>query len=137
VEYAETTTLVKKGTQLQQDRVFKFTPTFDIFSAMLHVRSQKLDDGDHITLVVHPFGTPYLLRVKVLGHQTHLDRKAIKLSLSMRKIDRKTLEFKAYKKLKSDATLWLSDDQARIPIEFRAAAFIGDVRATLTRHRNN
>jgi hypothetical protein len=137
VECAETTRLIKKGTELQQDRVFKFSPTFDIFSAMLHVRSQKLDDGDQITIVVHPFGTPYLLRVKVLGHETHLERKAIKLSLGMRKIDRTTLELKAYKKLKSDATLWLSDDEARIPIEFRAAVFIGDVRATLTGFRKN
>lgn len=35
-------------------------------------------------------------------------------------------------KLKQDATLWLSDDASRIPIELRAAVFIGDVRATLT-----
>lgn len=137
VECAETTRLVKKGTELQQDRIFKFTPTFDIFSAMLHVRSQKLDDGDQITLVVHPFGTPYLLRVKVLGHETHLERKTIKLGVGMRKIDRTTLELKPYKKLKSDATLWLSDDEARIPVEFRAAVFIGDVRATLTGYRKN
>ena len=52
----------------------------------------------------------------------------------MRKIDRKTLELLPYKKLKQDAHLWLSDDADRIPIELRAAAFIGDVRATLTAH---
>jgi hypothetical protein len=49
----------------------------------------------------------------------------------MRKIDRKTLELLPYKKMQSDATLWLSDDDARIPVEFRAAVFIGDIRATL------
>ena len=101
-------------------------------SAMLHVRSQKLDDGDQITLVVHPFGTPYLLRVKVLGHENHLDRKAIKLSVGMRKIDRKSLDLLPYKKMRSDATLWLSDDADRIPVELRADVFIGDIRATLT-----
>jgi hypothetical protein len=29
------------------------------------------------------------------------------------------------------ATLWISDDQHRIPLELRVAAFIGDVRMTL------
>jgi hypothetical protein len=52
----------------------------------------------------------------------------------MHKIDRKTLELRPYKKLKKDATLWLSDDADRIPVELRATAFIGDVRATLTAH---
>ena len=55
--------------------------------------------------------------------------------MGMRKIDRKTLELLPYKKLKRDATLWLSDDADRIPLELRAAVFIGDIRATLTSHR--
>ena len=99
---------------------------------MLHVRSQKLAIGDQISLVVHPFGTPYLLRVNVRDREVHLKRKTIRLSVGMRKIDRKTLELLPYKKMKSDATLWLSDDAERIPVEFRAAVFIGDIRATLT-----
>jgi len=132
VETHEVTKVAKKGTETEKDRLFKFAPVFDIFSAMLHVRSQKLDTGDQINLVVHPFGTPYLLRVKVEGREAHLDRKTIRLSVGMRKIDRKTLELLPYKKLKSDATLWLSDDNDRIPVEFRAAVFIGDVRATMT-----
>jgi hypothetical protein len=53
----------------------------------------------------------------------------------MRKITPLTMELMPYKKLKSDATLWLSDDKDRIPVEFRAAVFIGDVRATLTGFR--
>lgn len=51
----------------------------------------------------------------------------------MQKIDRRSLKLKAYKKLKSDATLWLSDDADRVPIEFRAAVFIGDIRAVLVK----
>ncbi|MES2440106.1 MAG: DUF3108 domain-containing protein [Verrucomicrobiota bacterium] len=125
----------KSGSSKQTDRTFKFSPVFDIFSAMLHVRSQKLDAGDRITLALHPFETPYLLRVKVEGREIHNGRNTIRLTLGMRKIDRKTLELLPYKKLKQDATLWLSDDADRIPIEFRASAFIGDVRATLVSHR--
>lgn len=132
VETSEITKPNKGGRESKQDRVFGFAPTYDIFSAMMHIRGQKLETGDQINLVVHPFGTPYLLRVKVLGRENHMERKAIRLSVGMRKIDRKTLELKPYKKLNSDATLWLSDDENRIPVEFRAAVFIGDVRATLT-----
>ncbi|RYD24694.1 MAG: DUF3108 domain-containing protein, partial [Verrucomicrobiaceae bacterium] len=61
VESREVTKITKTGKVKQTDKVFSFSPVFDVFSAMLHVRSQKLDDGDHITLVIHPFDTPYLL----------------------------------------------------------------------------
>lgn len=131
----ETSLLLKTGTTTTKDRTFVFAPLFDMFSAMLFVRSQKLDAGDVISQVVHPFDNPYLLRVKVVGREVHNGRNAIRLSVGMRKIDRRTLELLPYKKLKGEATLWLSDDADRVPIEFRAAAFIGDVRAILTRHQ--
>ncbi|MGL4398933.1 MAG: DUF3108 domain-containing protein [Luteolibacter sp.] len=135
VENRETSTLLKTGKTTRTYRTFHFAPIFDIFSAMLHVRSQKLDAGDKITLVVRPFGTSYLLKVHVLGRERHQGRDAIRLSVGMQKIDRKSLELLPYKKLKRDATFWLSDDAERIPLEMRAAIFIGDVRATLTSHR--
>lgn len=128
----ETSKLTATGKTEDKKRTFVHAPVFDLFSAMLHVRSQKLDAGDRITLVICPFQTPYLLRVKVVGREVHEGRNAIRLTMGMRKIDSKTLELKPYKKLKQDATLWLSDDPERVPIELRAAVFIGDVRATLT-----
>ncbi|MES2657470.1 MAG: DUF3108 domain-containing protein [Verrucomicrobiota bacterium] len=134
VESEEINKQLKTGTSKTTNRVFAFAPVFDIFSAMLHVRSQKLDTGDRITLAILPFDTPYLLKVKVEGREVHEGRKAIRLTVGMRKINRKTLELQAYKKLKKDATMWLSDDADRIPIELRAAVFIGDVRATLVSH---
>ena len=134
VESQETTRIFKTGTTKQTDRIFRFAPVFDIFSAMLHVRSQKLDAGDRITLVIHPFDNPYLLRVNVRGREIHNGRNTIRLTMGMHKIDRKTLELLPYKKLKKDATLWLSDDADRVPVELRATAFIGDVRAILTAH---
>ncbi len=130
-----TQALHNKTAPVHSKRVFHHAPVFDIFSAMLHVRGQKLEAGDAITLVIQPFDNPYLLRVKVLGREIHCDRKTIRLSVGMRKIDRKTLELRPYKKMKGDATLWLSDDEDRIPVELRAAVFIGDVRAVLTDFR--
>jgi Protein of unknown function (DUF3108) len=127
--------ILKSGKLLKTNTRFDFTPVFDIFSAMLHVRSQKLANGDHITLVVHPFDTPYLLKINVIDRELHNGVNAIRLSVGMRKMDPKTLELRAYKKIKKDVTLWLSDDADRIPLELRAAAYIGDVRATLVSHR--
>lgn len=136
VEAVEITQPLHKAAASERaEHVFRQTPVFDIFSAMLHVRSRKLEDGDNITLLIQPFDNPYLLRVKVVGREIHNDRKTIKLSVGMRKIDRKTLELRPYKKLKRDATLWLSDDEDRIPVELRAAVFIGDVRAVLADFR--
>lgn len=135
VDCQEIEKTLKTGLTKTNDKVFHFAPVFDIFSAMLHVRSQKLADGDTVTMVVCPFKNPYLLRVSVAGHEIHNGRNAIRLTLGMQKIDRDTMELQAYKKLKRDATLWLSDDTDRIPIEFRALAFIGDVRAVLAVHR--
>lgn len=132
VESTEVTQSFKKKTTTRKSQTFAASPVFDIFSSMLHIRSQKLANGDRISLLIHPFDNPYLLNVKVLGREVHQNQKTIKLSVGMRKIDRKTLELRPYKKMKSEATLWLSDDADRIPIEFRAAVFIGDVRATLS-----
>lgn len=135
VESQELTQQLSNGVRKQTDASFTFSPVFDIFSAMLHIRSQDLATGDQMTLVIHPFDTPYLLRVKVQGRELHEGRNAIRLTVGLHKIDRKTSELVTYKKLKKDATLWLSDDADRIPIEVRAAAFIGDVRVTLADHK--
>ena len=135
VECHETTKPLGKGAPEERTKEFRFSPMYDIFSAMLHVRSQKLAAGDRVTLAIHPFDNPYLLRVTVVGREMHRDRKTIRLTVDMRKIDRETLELRPYKKMKRAATLWLSDDDQRVPVELRAAVFIGDVRAVLTDFR--
>jgi hypothetical protein len=135
VESHEKTQPHGKGAAVARTQVFRFSPMYDIFSAMLHVRSQKLAPGDRVTLAIHPFNNPYLLRVKVAGREIHNGRKTIRLNVEMRKIDRDTSELRPYKKMKKAATLWLSDDEHRIPVELRAAVFIGDVRAVLTDFR--
>lgn len=112
-----------------------FAPVHDLFSAMLFVRSQKLEKGDNITLVAQPFATPYLIRIHVVDHVLHKQQPAIHLRLAMNKINRDTLQLDPYKKMNREASLWLSNDKQRIPLELRASVFIGDVRATLTNAR--
>ena len=135
VEMKETTFSLRKGTGTERERVFKFAPVYDMFSAMLMIRSQRLEPGDQINLVLNPFGTPLLLRTKVLGREVHLGYNSIRLSVGISKIDRNTMQLSPYLKMKNDATIWLSDDESRVPLEFRAGIFIGDVRAILTRHQ--
>lgn len=133
VESTEVAKLFKRKIPNLTARSFRHSPVFDIYSAMLQIRSRKLANGDRMALVVQPYATPYLVNVNVAGRELHAGRKTIRLTIDMRKIDRKTLRLLPYRKMKGQASLWLSDDAERIPVEFRAAVFIGDVRATLAR----
>ena len=134
VSSERTITITKNGKSATANSEFRFTPVHDMVSAMLHVRSQKLDDGDTLVMPMLPFDKPYLVRIQVLGREKFADRDTIKLSVGLEKIDPATKVLLPYKKLKS-ATIWLSDDANRIPVEIRSEVFIGDVRMTLAEAR--
>ena len=125
------TKVTKTGVETKVDTKFIYTPVHDVFSAMLHVRSHKLADGDKLALPLMPFNRPYLMRIQVLGREKFAGRDTIKLSVALQKIEPTTKNLLPYKKMKS-ATLWLSDDANRIPVELRSEVFIGDVRMTLS-----
>ena len=80
---------------------------------------------------MRPYGSAYLLKVRVLGREKRDNANCIKVSLELFKINRDNLTLKPYKKLKEPAILWFTDDKLRLPVEVRAKIFIGDVRATL------
>jgi len=121
------------GTDHVNSHSFAYSPMYDMFSSLLFVRSQALNDGDSIIFVTHPFEDPFLCHVSVLGHEKFNGTDAIKLDISLRKIA-PDLSLLPYTKLKT-ATLWLSDDPDRVALELRAKIFIGDVRMTLTNKR--
>ena len=56
--------------------------------------------------------------ITVLGKEKHNGKNCIKLDIALRKIDKKDGSLGEYKKLKK-ATLWLTDDPYRIPLELR------------------
>jgi hypothetical protein len=109
--------------------VFKFSPVFDLTTALLWVRSQPLADGDTESLVVWASNAPYLATVTVLGRDTlRIDGKsqnAIKLDLKLKNIDKK-MQLKDHKLFKGGRG-WLSDDDKRIPLRLEADIFIGYV----------
>lgn len=131
VRSRETTRDPVSGREFASEREFAFQPAFDMFSAMLLIRSKPLAAGDHVTLVIHPFHTPYLLDTTVVAREAHDGRAAIRLDVNLRKIA-PDLSLQPYAKLKR-ASLWLSDDPERIPLDLRTEVFIGDVRMTLVR----
>jgi hypothetical protein len=113
--------------------VFKFSPVFDLETALLWVRSQPLQTGDTESLVVWASNAPYLATVKVVGKDTleiQGERKrAIKLDLKIKGID-KSMQLKEHKLFKSGRG-WLSDDNQRVPLRIEADIFIGYVFAEL------
>lgn len=131
VRSSRTTLKRKNGESKTRDSEFRFTPVHDVFSAILNVRSQKLNNGDTLTLPLQPFNKPYLAKIQVLGREKFQGRDTIKLSVALQKIDPKTKELLPYKKMKS-STMWLTDDAQRVPLELRSEVFIGDVRMSLT-----
>lgn len=137
VSVNEVTTVTKTGLVKTQAFRFPHGPARDVFSAILYVRSQKLDPGEEHTLLLIPFTSPYLLKVRVEAKEKHHGRDALRISFGLRKIDRATHTLAPYKKLKKPVTLWLSDDADRVPLELRAAVYIGDVRAVLTDFKKN
>jgi hypothetical protein len=114
-------------------KIFRFSPVFDMASALLWVRSQPLAEGEIESIVVWASNAPYLATVTVLSRDTikvngHEER-AIKLDLKLNGIDSK-MHLKEYKLLKGGRG-WLSDDAKRIPLRIEADIFIGYVFAEL------
>ena len=128
-------TIQRKGRKDKiRERVFAYDHAHDLLSAILYLRSLPLDNGDEINMVVHPFKSAYLAKLKVLGREkfdSSLGKmNAIKIDIQLYGIDRDDLELKNYDKLKK-ATIWISEDAYRMPLEIRSEVFVGSVRAVL------
>lgn len=127
-----TKTNTGNGKTKTEETRFAYAHSLDLFGGLLQIRSMPLKTGDKVIMPFHPIASPYLAKVEVLGREGHLGRKCIKLDIALQKID-DDLSLKDYRKLKK-ATLWLSDDEWRIPIEINAKVFVGHVRVLLAGH---
>lgn len=114
---------------------FKFTPVFDLHSALLFIRSQPLKSGSKVRLVTYPAAQAYLTEVEVLGRERVAaageKRPAIKLALRLKRITKK-LELEPHKKFKR-AHIWISDDADRLLLKVDAEVMVGKVWLELTR----
>jgi hypothetical protein len=130
----ETTQKRSNGKSKTKERVFAYEHTHDLLSAVLYLRSLPLNNGDKVNMVIHPSNSAYYAQFRVLGRESFKTalgkQKAIKLDIELKKIDRDSLQLKNYTKMKK-ATIWISEDAYRMPLELRSEVFIGSVRATL------
>lgn len=121
----------KKGSKTKRNTfTYSKSTVYDLFSAILYIRSLELKTGEEKVLVVQAFDTPYLARIKAAKREPHQGRACIRFDLRLQKIDPDTLKLKSYKKMKS-LSLWITDDAERLPLEIRSKLFIGDVRLVL------
>ncbi|MCB1090722.1 MAG: DUF3108 domain-containing protein, partial [Verrucomicrobiae bacterium] len=133
-----TTTLPKAGKETAEpvvsEKAYRYDFIHDVLSAVLYIRSQDLADGDVIKSVVSPFNRPYYTEFSVLEREKHKIKgdkfDAIRLGVEIRKINAdRTLQ--TYEKMKK-ATIWLSDDEFRLPLEVQADIFVGYISARMT-----
>ncbi len=121
------------GAGTTSTKPFSFPGLFDLHGAMLYLRSQPLTDHTVYQIVVYPATSPYLTTVTVLGRERVSVRagsyNAIKMDLQLKRVGKK-FELEPHRKFRR-ATIWISDDENRIPLRIEAQIFVGTVFAEL------
>ena len=126
----ETETPGKTGPKVRR---FESPHLFDLFSALLYLRSQQLEDRSVQRIVVYPATSAYLATVTVLGRERLSGPagtyNAIKLDLQLSKVgkDRELVRHRKFRR----GTVWLSDDSDRLLLKIEAQVFVGTVFAEL------
>ena len=114
-------------------RRFDLPNLFDLYSALLYLKSQPLQDRSIQRIVVYPATSAYLATVTVLGRERLTGPSgtynAIKLDLQLSKVG-KNRELEPHRKFRR-ATVWLSDDPDRLLLRIQAQIFVGTVFAEL------
>lgn len=105
----------------------------DIAGALLLARSQPLRDGDVVRLAVFPGEWMYLVTVRVEGREMlnwhGSEKPTIRASLGIESIE-KDYSLRPHKKFQG-GTVWVSDDELRIPLRVEVKVFVGYVFAEL------
>ena len=122
-----------KGVAEAKTRQFNFPNLFDLFSAMLYLRSQPLEERAVYRVVAYPATNAYLATVTVVGREkisVHAGNySAIKLDLQLKRIG-KQRQLEPHRKFRR-GTIWVSDDAERLLLRIEAQVFVGTVFAEL------
>lgn len=123
----------KQGAGPAEWQDFRAPGLRDMAAALLLARSQPLAEGDELSLAVFPGEGMYLVRVRVEGRETIRwrgdDRAVIRISLRIDSIKRDH-SLQPHRKFRS-GTVWVSDDEIRLPLRVEVGVFIGHVFAEL------
>jgi hypothetical protein len=129
----------KKGAKPPKWKNFYVPGLRDMAGALLLARSQPLDQGDRISLAVFPGDWMYLARLKVEGRKKLRwrggDRPAIRIALEIDRIE-KDYSLSPHKKF-HHGTIWVSDDDLRLPLRIEVKVFVGHVFAELVEVRTD
>ncbi len=132
----ESKIMPKGGQTIEKLTRSPYGPMDDHQAAILYVRSQPLKTGQVITRVVQPFDRPYLATFTVQGREKRkgsgVDYPTIRLDVKIRKLHATKLDLAPFKKMKT-ATIWVSDDDWRLPVEMHASIWVGFISATLVK----
>jgi hypothetical protein len=116
-----------------KDHPFKCGNVLDLQTALLFIRSQRLETGDRYRLLVYPGKAAYFAEIAVLGREklkiAGRSVDAIKFQVWLQGVTKK-LELEPYRKFKR-AFAWLSDDRDRLLLKVQADIFVGSVWAEL------
>jgi len=108
---------------------FQFQNLYDLLTALLYFRSQRLQPGDVSSLVVYPANAPYLVTLRVVGRESIQIKtgkyNALKLELNLQKINSQ-FHLEQSKKFKQ-ATAWISDDSDRLLLREEVEIFVGSI----------
>ena len=109
----------------------------DLLSSVLYLRSQPLTTGQKLSIITATFNKPYLTEFRVMGREkktiTDNTYDSIKLDVKISKIHG-NMTIEPYSKIEK-ATIWISDDEYRVPLEFHGEIFIGYISARITERK--
>jgi hypothetical protein len=124
----------KPGGNPPKKKSIKLPDPYDLQTALLMIRAQKLQPGDVYRLVVFPAKAPYLAEIDVIGKETvkvaGTTYPAIKCQIKLQGIT-KQLTLEPHKKFK-EAFAWMSDDRDRLLLKIKAEIFVGSVWAEMS-----
>ena len=122
-----------KGAKPPKWKNFYVAGLRDMAGAILLARSQLLQDGDRIKLAVFPGDGMYLVEVRVEGREKLRwgggDHPVIRLSLHIDQI-KKDYSLSPHTKFRH-GTVWVSDDELRLPLRLEVGVFVGYVFAEM------
>lgn len=126
------TPLKVKGRSLMPDgrpETVKAPRPFDMSTALLFFRSQRMQRGDVYRVVTMPGKTPYLATLTVGKREKRKSKlgelDTIRCDLKLERINSKW-ELSPHKRVKS-TTIWITNDALRLPLRIEADVFIGHV----------
>ena len=122
----------KNHRALYNDKEVPIAPrTQDVLSSMYYVRTLPLEPGQNIALANHTGGKNYPLLIKVLGRE----RITVDAGTFDCLIVEPFLRGPAIFQQKGRVTVWVTDDEYKIPVLVKSKVVIGAVSAVLTSYQ--